>query len=57
MFRKSKLILRLLDRIEVLEATVNELHSQNLKLIEMIGHLQHEIAELRAMRAERTKKK
>lgn len=57
MFRKSKLILRLLDRIEVLEATVNELHSQNLKLIEMIGHLQHEIAELRAIRAERARKK
>lgn len=56
MFRKSKLILRLLDRIEVLEATVNELHAQNLKLIEMIGHLQQEIAALRVYRAETSKK-
>jgi len=57
MFRKSKLILRLLDRIEVLEATVNELHSQNLKLIEMIGHLQHEISELRVYKAKEMSKK
>jgi len=47
MFNKTKLILRLFDRITELEGTVKELHSQNLKLIEMIGELHTEIAYLK----------
>lgn len=47
MFNKTKLILRLFDRITELEGTVKELHAQNLKLIEMIGELHTEIAYLK----------
>ena len=48
LFGKSKLINRLFDRIEDLEGQVKDLHSQNLKLIEMIGHLHEDIAYLKA---------
>ena len=48
LFGKTKLIKRLFDRIEDLEGQVKDLHSQNLKLIEMIGHLHDDIAYLKA---------
>jgi chaperonin cofactor prefoldin len=48
LFGKTKLINRLFDRIEDLEGQVKDLHSQNLKLIEMIGHLHDDIAYLKA---------
>jgi chaperonin cofactor prefoldin len=46
-FKQNKTVLRLLDRTERLEHRIDELHSQNLKLIEMIGHLKDEIAWLK----------
>jgi len=50
MFKKTKLILKMMDRIQHLEATVDELRQQNLKLIEMIGELHQELAFLRQNR-------
>ena len=46
-FNKNKIVLRLLDRTERLEIRIDELHAQNLKLIELIGELQDEIAWLK----------
>jgi len=40
----------MMDRIQHLEATVDELRQQNLKLIEMIGELHQELAFLRQNR-------
>lgn len=52
MFKKTKLIIKMMDRIQHLEATVDELRQQNLKLIEMIGHLHEELAYLRNQKKE-----
>jgi len=47
MFKKTKLILKMMDRIQHLESTIDELRQQNLKLIQMIGELHQELAYLR----------
>lgn len=47
MFKKTRLIMKMMDRIQSLEATVDELRQQNLKLIQMLGELHVEIAYLR----------
>ena len=47
MFKRNKTILRLLDRTERLEHRIDELHAQNLNLIELIGQLRDEIAWLK----------
>ena len=47
MFKQNKTILRLLDRTERLEHRIDELHAQNLNLIELIGQLRDEIAWLK----------
>ena len=46
-FKRNKTILRLLDRTERLEHRIDELHAQNLNLIELIGQLRDEIAWLK----------
>ena len=46
-FNKNKVVLRLIDRTQRLEHRIDELHAQNLKLIEMIGELRDEIAWLK----------
>jgi prefoldin subunit 5 len=47
MFKKTKLIVKMMDRIQHLESTIDELRQQNLKLIQMIGELHQELAYLR----------
>ena len=53
MFKKTKLIMKMMDRIQHLERTVDELRQQNLKLIEMLGHLQQELAYFRNLPKEK----
>ena len=48
MFKKTRLIMKMMDRIQHLESTVDELRQQNLKLIQMLGELHAEIAFLRS---------